>query len=251
MGRVVGLIEQKVSERYGENKKDVNDMLGSFVRHGLPQADANSEAVLLTLAGSDTTATNLRATLLHLIGNPPALRRLYEEIDGASKSGRLSSPAQESETRNLPYLQACIREGLRIWPPAVGLTEKEVPPEGDTLNGVFLPGGTLVGQSVFALCRDSIVFGSDADIYRPDRWLEAENNPEQLRKMLDKADLVFGSGRFECAGKRVALIEMQKVWVELLRRYEFALVNPDRPWEWKNYGLFVQKNMWVRVTHRN
>jgi cytochrome P450 len=248
MGKVVGIVEEKVAERYGPDAKDVRDMLGSFVRHGLKQDEANSEAVLLTLAGSDTTATVLRATLLHLINNPPALSRLHAEIDIAIANGSISSPAREVETRHLTYLQACIKEGLRIWPPANGFVEKEVPLEGDTFNGVYLPGGTHVGQSLFAIQRDPNVFGEDANMYRPERWSEADG--EKIKAMLDSNDLVFGGGRFECSGKRVALIELQKVFVELLRRYNFAVVHPEHPWDSWNYGLFVQKNMWVRVTHR-
>ncbi|KAF2184617.1 cytochrome P450, partial [Zopfia rhizophila CBS 207.26] len=126
---------------------------------------------------------------------------------------------------------------------------KEVPPEGDFLDGVFLPGGTLIGQAMFAICQNPAVFGEDAAMYRPERWLESQG--QELRRMIDSADLAFGSGRFECAGKKAALIEVQKVLVELLRRYDFAIMNPDRPWEWKNYGVFSQKNMWVRVMHGN
>lgn len=247
-GKIAGMVEEKVAERYGPDAKDVRDMLGSFVRHGLGQQEANSEAILLAIAGSDTTAMALRSILLHLISSPPALRKLHTEIDNAISKGHLSSPAQEAETRKLPYLQACIREGLRIWPPAAALAEKEVPPEGDTIDGIFLPGGTLISQSIFALCRDPAVFGDDAEMYCPERWIEAQG--EELRRMNESVDLIFGSGRFECVGKRVALIQVQKVLVELLRRYDFALVYPDRPWESKNYGVFSQENMWTRVTHR-
>lgn len=213
MGKVVGIVEEKVAERYGPNAKNLNDMLGTFVRHGLSQDDANAEAVLLTLAGSDTTATVLRSTFLHLIANPPSLIKLHDEIDVAVACGKLSNPAKGTETRNLQYLQACIREGLRIWPPAVGLIEKEVPPGGDMFQGIFIPGGTHVGQSTFALTHDTEVFGDDADIFRPERWMEAQG--DGLRKMLESSDWVFGGGRFECAGRKVALLELQKVFVEV------------------------------------
>ena len=97
------------------------------------------------LAGSDTTATAIRATLLYLITTPRVLWRLRAEIDEAVNNSRISNPIKDSEARALPYLQACIKEGLRIFPPTVGLLSKRVPPEGDTLNGVFLPGGTDIG----------------------------------------------------------------------------------------------------------
>ncbi|KAF2837633.1 cytochrome P450 [Patellaria atrata CBS 101060] len=248
MGRIIRIVEERVAERFGHEKKDVRDMLGSFVSHGLKQEEAESEAIILALAGSDTTATTLRATMLHLINNPPTMTKLYSEIDKAIREGTISSPAKESETRQLPYLNAVIKEGLRIWPPAIGLIEKVVPPGGDTIKGLFLPEGTLVGYSGFAVQRDPTVFGEDAELFRPDRWLET--SPEDLKKMEYSNDLVFGSGRFECLGKKVALVELQKVFVELFRRYDFAIVNPQKPWKSSNYGIFMQHDMGVRVSHR-
>ena len=87
----------------------------------------------------------MRAICLFLITTPKVLWRLTAEIDEAVNNGSISSPIQDSEARELPYLQACIKEGLRMFPPVAGLFPKVVPPEGDTINGVFLPGGTEIG----------------------------------------------------------------------------------------------------------
>lgn len=73
------------------------------------------------------------------------LWRLKAEIDEAVDNGSISSPTQDSEARALLYLQACMKEGLGLWPPVTGLFPKVVPPEGDTFNGVFLPGGIEIG----------------------------------------------------------------------------------------------------------
>ncbi len=97
------------------------------------------------MAGSDTTATAVRAIMLFLITTPRVLWRLRAEIDEAVNSGNISNPIRDQEARALPYLQACIKEGLRLFPPVTGLLTKLVPPEGDTIDGVFLPGGTDIG----------------------------------------------------------------------------------------------------------
>ena len=83
--------------------------------------------------------------MLFLITTPRVLWRLRREIDEAVNNGCVSDPIQDSEARALPYLQACVKEGLRLFPPAAGLLKKVVPPEGDSLNGVFVPGGTEIG----------------------------------------------------------------------------------------------------------
>lgn len=68
-----------------------------------------------------------------------------KEIDEGIADGRISSPITDAEAKQLPYLQAIIKEGLRILPPVSGLMDKEVPPEGDTIDGYFVPGGTKIG----------------------------------------------------------------------------------------------------------
>ena len=89
----------------------------------------------------------MRATILFIITSSRVLWRLNAEIDEAVKKGSISSPIKDSEARDLSYLQACIKEGLRIFPPSTGSFYKTVPPEGDTVNGVFLPGGTQIGYN--------------------------------------------------------------------------------------------------------
>ena len=69
------------------------------------------------MAGSDTTATAVRTTFLYIITNPRILAKLRNEMS----SNLISNPISDSEARKLPYLQAVIKEGLRIWPPLAGL----------------------------------------------------------------------------------------------------------------------------------
>lgn len=83
--------------------------------------------------------------MLYLMTTPSVLVRLRHEVDSATRDGRISSPITEAEARELPYLQAFIKETLRDYPPVTGLMEKVVPQEGYTFNGMFLPGGTEIG----------------------------------------------------------------------------------------------------------
>lgn len=112
-----------------------------------------------------------------------------------------------------------IKEGLRIRPPAPVFFSKTVPPEGDILAGVFVPGGTAVGFNLFPLMRRREHWGDDADLFRPERWLVAhEDGEEGLRRIatMDRlVDLAFGSGRFGCAGRPLAFMELNKVFFEV------------------------------------
>lgn len=188
-------------------------MLGSFIRHGLTQEEASGEALLQVVAGSDTSATTIRIVILHLLTNVNAYRKLQAEIDAGIAAGTISSPITNAEARKLPYLQAVIKEGLRIKPPAGGAFFKTVPPGGDTIDGKFIPGGTQLGVSPLSIHHSKKMFGEDAEMFRPERWLEAKG--EKLEEMSSTVDLVFHSGKWQCLGKTVALMEFNKIFVEV------------------------------------
>jgi cytochrome P450 len=135
---------------------------------------------------------------------------MRKEIDNAKPSLPIIT---DDEARVMPYLQAVIKEGLRVHPPVVGLMSKEVPEGGDTFKGVYLPEGTKIGYCAWGIYRRRDIWGEDADEFRPERWLEA--SPDQLRLMEGTIELVFGHGRWSCLGKNVALMELNKVFVEV------------------------------------
>jgi cytochrome P450 len=202
-------------------------MLGSFIRHGLSQEEASGEALLQVVAGSDTTATGLRMVMLHVMANPAVYQKLQSEIDDSIAERKISSIIKDSEARQLPYLQAVIKEGLRMKSPAGGSFFKTVPPEGDVINGLFIPAGTQIGVSHLSFLLSRETFGEDAEVFRPERWLEAD--PAALAKMNGVVDLIFHYGKYQCLGKPVALMEFNKIFVELLRRFNFSIVNAERP----------------------
>ncbi|CAK7271321.1 hypothetical protein SEPCBS119000_004540 [Sporothrix epigloea] len=247
-GSVMTLAKKAVGMRYGEKAVVKRDMLGSFVKHGLSRDEAEGEALTQIVAGSDTTATATRATLLYIMTNPQVYTRLQHEIDEGVRAGQISSPIRDAEARNLPYLQAVIREGLRMWPPANGLLPK-VSMTDDVICGVNVPAGTSVAWAAWTVMHDKEVFGEDAYQFRPERWLNA--SPDKLRAMDQTALLGFAGGsRSECPGKMVAMIELNKVLVELLRRFDIVLVDPTQPWKFFNAVIFMQSDMNVRITRR-
>ncbi|KAF2399323.1 benzoate 4-monooxygenase cytochrome P450 [Trichodelitschia bisporula] len=253
MGPIVGIAKEQVAKRF-ENPELRNemDMLGSFLRHGLSQEEAESETVLQILAGSDTAATAIRTIFLYLLTNPRILNTLRAEIDNAVREGKCSAPVTDVEARAMPYLQGVIKEGLRLHPPVVGLALKIVPPGGDTVCGKFLPGGTKLGPCWWAFGRNEEVFGPDIEVFRPERWIEAAaaGDPEKLTLMERAVDSIFSSGRFKCLGITVALVELNKVFVEMVRRFEMEVVDPLRPMESICNSVFLQHKFWVRVMER-
>ena len=130
-------------------------------------------------AGSDTTGILLRSIFYYLLSNPSSLARLRAELSSASDAlGPMSSWRQ---ARELPYLDAIIKEAGRL-NPSFGLPyERVVPAGGATICERYLPEGTVVGMSAFVVHHDLEVFGDDCDQWRPERWLDG--GEERRRKM--------------------------------------------------------------------
>lgn len=146
--------------------------------------------------------------------------RLITEITTAASAGLLSSPVRNDEAQKLPYLQAVIREGLRRFPPITQLREREAPPEGLVLpDGRRIPGGTFVGLNAWGTQLDS-VFGADAHVFRPERWLPETYDGEdggaaRLAAMGRVQELVFGHGMTRCLGIPIAMMNLNKMLVEV------------------------------------
>lgn len=252
MGAMIGVAKKAVAERYRPGAKQIPDMLGSFVKNGLKQQEAETEAMLQILGGSDSTATAIRMIMLHILSNPRVYAKLMKELD--SQAPNLSTPVITSaESRRLSYLQACIKEGLRIWPPLQSLQSKISPPGGETVNGVFIPGGIEVAHSSMTTQRCKEIYGENTDFYIPERWTEAAaryDGGQHYGQMERHMELIFGNGRFQCLGKHIAMLELDKVIPSLLREFEWEVKNPAKPIKSKCFGVFVQSDFWVKATER-
>ncbi|KAI1401216.1 pisatin demethylase [Hypoxylon fuscum] len=248
VGKYMALAQAAVEASFDHGEKRRKDALASFIAQGVTKEEAINELMLQVVAGTDSTAVGVRMTLLLLSSNPIAYVKLKTEIDDAILKGNASSPIRDTEARQLPYLQAVIKEGLRAFPVVTATFFKKVPKGGDVIGGYFVPEGTEVGHNVLGVMRSKKYWGDDADVFRPERWLEA--NDETLEMMSGALETLWGSGRYKCLGRIIAQMELNKVFVELLRRFDFALVTPQSPVDIVNSGFFLMSEMKVRVTRR-
>lgn len=217
LGAIVGVAQKIVAERFdptNDKSGRDRDMLDAFMKYGLSQTEVESESVLQILAGSDSTATSIRMTFLLLLTNPRVYNKLQIEIDKAVADGNVTFPViQNTEALWLPYLQAVIKEGLRLWQPLNGIVTKDSPKEDITINGVYIPGNTQVCLSQHSMMRRKDFFGPDPDTFRPERWLD--NDVDRVKEQERIWELSFSTGRFTCLGKGFALMELNKVFVEV------------------------------------
>ena len=95
-------------------------------------------------AGSDTTAIALRAIIWSLCHHPDKYDKFVKQIDEADKAGKLSEPVSFREANDhLPYLEAVMKEAMRLHPSVGLLMERHVPAGGVDLCGRHIPAGTI------------------------------------------------------------------------------------------------------------
>ena len=182
-------------------------------------------------AGSDTTAIALRAIFYHLMRNPSTMDRLVNEIDQAQRDGKLGDPISYKEsTTHLPYLQAVIKEAMRVHPSIGLLLERHVPHGGVDICNQHIPAGTIVGVNAWVVHRDPVVF-PEPERFLPERWIES--GAERLKEMA-ASFFAFGAGSRTCIGKNFSLMEMSKIVPLLLREYNVSLADPEKEWVVRN-----------------
>ncbi|KAJ6115575.1 hypothetical protein N7523_005992 [Penicillium sp. IBT 18751x] len=206
------------------------------------------------IAGSDTTAISLRAIVYYTLRNPKILSKISRELNTAYKEKRITLPVSWKQSQEeLPYLEAVIKEALRLHPAVGLLLERIVPAGGLQLpnGGPFLPAGTIVGASPWIIHRHPL-FGKDVDLFIPERWMQASAESDAdfkaRKKQMLRATFTFGAGPRTCIGKNISLLEIYKLIPSLLLVYKIEFENPGQEWATTNAWFVRQKNMYVKLT---
>ncbi|XP_062195043.1 cytochrome P450 78A9-like [Phragmites australis] len=179
-------------------------------------SDADMVAVLweMIFRGTDTVAVVIEWVLARLVLHQDVQRRVHEELD------RVVGPCQtvtESDTASLVYLQAVIKEVLRLHPPGPLLSWARLATSDVHVGGYLVPAGTTAMVNMWAITHDPAVW-PDATEFRPDRFMGPSEFP------ITGSDLrlaPFGSGRRSCPGKSLAMATVG-FWVgTLLHEWEW------------------------------
>lgn len=164
-----------------------------------PPGSQISRIISLLYSGADTTAASI-TYLLYTLARPENRKyqdRLRDEVC------KLASPFDHREVCNLPFLNVCVLECLRLYPPGPGGLQQRVTPVGKTtsldIDGkvYLLPPSTMVGVQAYSLHRNESIYGANPDKFLPERWETA--NKARLQTMKN-AWIVFGSGARTCIG---------------------------------------------------
>ncbi|KAF1956545.1 cytochrome P450 [Byssothecium circinans] len=175
----------------------------------------NADTRLLIVAGSDTTATTLTFIMYELCNNPDVQKRLRETIDKVAPE---KSFLEVEDVANIPYLQGVINEGLRMWPAVPSGVQRETPASGIVLpDQTYIPGNNLIWTPIYTLLRDERSFPSPST-FMPTRW--TDEAPEYVQDK--RAFIPFSTGRYDCIGQKLSLMEMRSVPANFIRRFEIS-----------------------------
>ena len=209
-------IDERAPKADSESK---SDLLQWYLESQAKSPDLINKGTVVGLvistinAGAETTASTMVQILWFLLNHPSRFTALLEEL----KSAELRSPPSFESVQKLPYLDATIKETMRLHSVNQAPLEREVPPGGAHIAGVYVPGGTAVALNFAALRLRKDVWGSSPEEFRPERWTEADT---ATRAKMERAFYGFGFGKRVCIGQHIAWIEMKKLIPELLLNYE-------------------------------
>ncbi|KAF4652215.1 hypothetical protein FOL47_011220 [Perkinsus chesapeaki] len=235
------LCDEMISARRDEHKRgerNRRDLLDKLL--SLEQEDLRGNLITFLIAGSDTTAMTVAWCLYYLSINPDIQSKARSEVDELGHN-----PETISDIENMPCIQACILETLRLRPSAVFLMHETA--VAASLDGTTIPAGTLVATlSRKAMTKDH----QGGMIFEPNQWLvKGASNIDQARV---RDHLAFGGGPRQCPGQSMALKEATVIMALILRYFDEIKLHPCAAGEVRGEAHFtyVPTNLEIEMKER-
>jgi cytochrome P450 len=216
-GRVEALLRAAIA-RAREGGAARGDVLGRLAAaryedgSPMPEAALVDNLITTVIAGHETSVVSLCWAFHWLHAVPATLERVLAELVP------LGPDPTPEELAGLPYLDAVVREVLRLWPAVTDVNRVLARPM--TLGGFELPAGMTVAASAAILHYDEELY-PDPDRFRPERFLERNYAPWEY--------FPFGGGERMCPGAQFSMFELKVLLGTLLSRGSFTLLEPGTP----------------------
>ncbi|KAJ7754569.1 cytochrome P450 [Mycena metata] len=242
----VGVAKKLVDEKAeallaGKSKRDVMSLLVKANVSANPRTNLSEEEMLAQMqtimqAGHETTANTMSWTLLELTQHLDIQTKLRTEIQATEHMIRARGDAEftAADLDSMPYTIAVMKEVLRFHPVAYNslreaardeilpLSKPIVTKSGKTITEIPIPKHQILVISNAGYNRNIDVFGPDAHIFNPERWLDGTVKPDANIGVYGNL-MTFGSGHRACIGWRFAVYEYQAFLVELVKNFEFTM----------------------------
>jgi cytochrome P450 len=177
----------------------------------------------------------MSATLFYLVRNPAALHKASDEV--RRTFGDVEEIHQGPELSSCVYLRACIDEAMRMSPSVGGILPREVLSGGITVDGEFIPAGTVIGTSHYTIHHNP-AYHPEPFSYIPERWIVGSEKvssgypkgivTEEDVALAQTAFSPFSVGPRGCIGKGLAYVEMMTTLARTLYLYDLRkAAGPD------------------------
>jgi cytochrome P450 len=197
---------------------------------------------ILTLAGSETTATLLSGALFLIASRPKVLNRLYDEVRSSFDN---ANDITLTSVNRLEYMLACLDESLRMYPPVPGNLPRVVPKGGQEIAGHWVAENTSVAIWQWAInyCEDNF---TDPEEFHPERFM----SDERFAKDDLNARQPFSVGSRNCIGKTLAYAEMRLIAARILYSFDIGLAPGAEDWikNQKVYALWDKPELPMYLT---
>jgi cytochrome P450 len=208
-------------------------VLNSIYHSDLPPSEKTVErlyqdAFALVGAGTETTGLSLIAITYHLLSNPQPLKMLQAELRSHFPTTLANNEVISYRAlENLPYLTACINEGLRLASGVSGRLPRVNHHASTQYAAYSLPAGTAISMTIRDVHYDASIF-PDPTTFKPERWLDRgdannqdDNNKSQYspRQLRERFLVPFSKGTRNCVGSALAMAEMYAVIGNVFRRF--------------------------------
>ncbi|KAK2812443.1 hypothetical protein FQN50_001444 [Emmonsiellopsis sp. PD_5] len=207
--------EQRPEESIMNKLWSVHDNAAKGV--SLDLLDVASECADHLLAGIDTTSDTLMMAIFSLsqAKNARFQEKLRAEVLAINDEADIDEDGivRAVVADRLPYLDAVIKETLRLFAPLPG-SEPRFSDREEVIDGYVIPGGTVVSMSPYGLHRNPEVFG-DPLRFDPERWLGSVEEVAVMKKWF----WAFSSGGRMCIGMHLAMAEMTTLLSTVYRKY--------------------------------
>ncbi|CAI6339822.1 unnamed protein product [Periconia digitata] len=227
-----GAIEKALQKSNSLDQEATYTILGALIKETQDPKVLREQCLNVLLAGRDTTACLLSWTFRLLARNPTVFDRCRKEVmEICSEREQLT----RQQLERMKFVDAVLKEVLRLYP-SVPINSRvanctTVLPTGGGTDGkapVLVRKGEAVGYCPYIMHRREDVFGSDANIFRPDRWLENEG---RLFSSAGYGYIPFNAGQRICLGQRFAMLEASYVVASILLKFSSLEIPADQPVE--------------------
>ncbi|XP_054155282.1 cytochrome P450 4V2-like [Oppia nitens] len=177
----------------------------------MTELDIRSEVDTFMFGGHDTTSSSLMFTLLLIGLNSDVQKQIHEELDDIF-NGDIDREITVEDIRQMKYLDQCIREGLRLYPP-IQLIGRQIEKSFQLSDGCVIPGGMTCYVPLTAMHRDPKYF-PDPEVFDPQRF-----DVDLVAKRHPYAYAPFSAGPRNCIGQKYAMLEEKAFLGQLFRKY--------------------------------